>query len=159
MNCINSDPSTDIVFALFLQKVGLLFWKQGFYNNIEQQGRALDIQKRVLGNSNVQTAQTYNDIGMTYNALHRQQEAVEHCKKALEIRRAVLGKVHKYTAELYSTVAMRLKDLGNLDEALEMVLKALETRQKVYEKQHHADICRSLITVGRIYAARDERCV
>ena len=51
---------------------------------------------------------------------------------------------------------MRLKGAGELDEALEMVLKALDTRKKLYGEQNHADICRSLITVGRIYAARDE---
>ena len=151
------DYRSDQDFARFLRKVGLLFWKQGFYENaLEQQSRALDIQKRVLGDMHAQTAQTYNDIGMTYSNLSRPVEATKHCKRALEIRREILGEIHKDTAASYSTVAMRLKGMGELDEALTMVLQALATRQQLYKMEAHADICRSQITVGRILAARNE---
>lgn len=151
------DYKTDEEFARFLRKVGLLFWKQGFYENaLEQQSKALEIQKTVLGDMHVQTAQTYNDIGMTYSNLGRTIEATNYCKQALEIRREILGEVHKDTAASYSTVAMRLKGMGALDEALTMVLKALTTRQELYKMEAHADICRSQITVGRVLAARNE---
>lgn len=156
-NCVDSDPSTDVTFARFLGKVGLLFWKQGFHEHaLEQQSRALEIQKKVLGEVDEHTARTYNNIGMTYNSLHQQREATECCEKALQIRREVLGEVHKDTIESYSTVAMRLKGQGRLDEALEMVLAALDGRRKMYETEHHADVCRSLITVGRVLDAKDE---
>ena len=152
-----TDSSTDVQFARFLRKVGLLFWKQGFYEHaLEQQLRALETQTRVLGGLNTETAQTHNDIGMTYSNLHRQKEAVFHCQKALDIRREILGEVNKDTAASYSTVAMRLKSLGELDAALEMVMKALDVRRKLYNNKDHADICRSLITVGRVLAAKEQ---
>lgn len=143
-------------FARFLRKVGLLFWKQGFYDEaLKQQGRALAIQKRVLGDTHIETARTYNDMGMTFSNLNRNEEALEYCKRALTIRENI-GENDKDTAQSYSTVAMRLKGLGQLDEALKMVMKALEIRQKVYKTDYHADICRSKITIGRVLAAKKD---
>ena len=166
-----SDEKAILSFARFLRKVGLLFYKQGHYiDAYEQQSKALNIQEKLLGENNRQTAQTYNDIGLTYAELSKVEQkndigmtsgelkvkAYDYCNKALQIREKILEntmdkEAEKDVAASLCNVAMRLISLNDtIDGAKDMAERALEIRKK-YEDP--ADMCRSKTTLGRVYAA------
>ncbi|GFH61349.1 hypothetical protein CTEN210_17825 [Chaetoceros tenuissimus] len=169
-----SDSTDDnLSFARFLRKVGLLFYKQGYYIDAwMQQINALNIQKRLLGEDDRQIAHTYNDIGLTYHELSKlkqkndtgmtsdelKENAYESCNKALQIRKKIFKdtmdeEAEKDVAASLCNVAMRLISRNDVDEAKEMAELALEIRK---EYEDPADMCRSEITLGRVYAAGDD---
>lgn len=84
-----------------------------------------EIQERVFGTENSDTAAIYNNIGIVYSDLGEYASALEWYQKALHIKERVLGTNHPNMATLYSNIGNVYRVQGDYDSALECHQKAL----------------------------------
>ena len=57
-----------------------------------------------LGDSHSDTAYSFDNLALAYNALKKYSTAMEHCQKGLNIRLAALGENHADTTRSYNTL-------------------------------------------------------
>ena len=98
--------------------------------------RLISLREKVLGKEHPDTAESYNDIGTTYDYLGDYTKALEYYFKALDIFEKVLEKEHPFTATSYNNIGLTYDNLGNYPKALEYYFKALDIKEKVLEKEH-----------------------
>ncbi len=93
--------------------------------------KALDIRKKVLGEDNLDLAETFNDFAGLYQAQGKYEEAEKFYNKALDIRKKVLGKDDPDLAETFNDFAGLYQAQSKYEEAEKFYNKALDIRKKV----------------------------
>ena len=91
--------------------------------------RAHDINSRVFGDSNLQTAHAANNIGAVYWQLQQNEQALEYYRKSLEVHERVAGPDHPETATSRENVANALARLQRFDESIPLLEKVLAVRR------------------------------
>jgi tetratricopeptide (TPR) repeat protein len=98
-------------YALALNKLGIVCWKQGKYTEAEGLfKRALAIREKALGANHPDVGQTLNNLALVYGAQVKYTEAEGLFKRALAIREKALGASHL-------DVGQTLNNLGNVYRA------------------------------------------
>lgn len=87
--------------------------------------KALKIQNKELGESNPDTANTYNNIGYVYQITCRFDKALAYYGTALKTRENVYGEKHHCVAESYNNIGSVLDSTGEYTKALENYDKAI----------------------------------
>ena len=67
---------------------------QGRYAEATPSAKALEIRRRVLGEDNLDTAATYDNLAINLNSQGRYSEAAPLYARVLEVRRRKLGEDH-----------------------------------------------------------------
>ncbi len=117
--------------------------------------KALEIQKKVLGNNNLYTAMSYHNIGTVYFNQRNLSNALEYNHKALVIRENLLGKEHQDVASSYNNIGVVYLNKGDYSKALEYLIKSLEIREKKLGKDH-PDTANSYFNVGGIFYSKKD---
>ena len=94
---------------------------------------ALGIRKKVLGEDNLDLAETFNDLAGLYRTQGKYKEAEEYYDNALAIRKEVLGEDDSDLAETFNDLAGLYKYQGKYKEAEEYYDNALAIRKKLGE--------------------------
>jgi tetratricopeptide (TPR) repeat protein len=98
--------------------------------------RALDIQRRRLGEEHPDVASTMTHLGVLLDVSGKHGEAQPLYEKALAVRRRALGDDHPETAEGYHCVAENLKVQGQSVKAQRYYEKALAIVRQVHGDNH-----------------------
>jgi tetratricopeptide (TPR) repeat protein len=93
--------------------------------------KALEIQRRLLGEDYPETARSYNNLAVDLEAQGKDGAAQPLKEKALEIRRLLLGEDHPDTAVSYNNAAMNRMYQGRFDAAQPLLERALEIRRRL----------------------------
>ena len=112
--------------------------------------RLISLREKVLGKDHSDTAESYNDIGLTYHNLGDYTKALEYYSKALDIREKVLGKEHPSTATTYASIGFTHHHQGDYPKALEYHFKDLAISEKMLGKEH-PDTATSYNNIGAVY--------
>ena len=119
-------------FAAFLNLLGETHYYNGLYSAAMcYYQKALDIQERVLGFSHLDTAESYNNIGVLYSNLGKFDKSFEYLTKALIVREKLLGPEHIETAMSFNSIGVTYIYTGNYDKALEYLSKAVTIQEKL----------------------------
>ena len=76
------------------------------------------------------TANSYNILGVAYNFLSREEEAIEPLSKALKIREKILGPESEKALSIYVNLGSAYMDLGREIEAMEIYEKMVGILEK-----------------------------
>jgi tetratricopeptide (TPR) repeat protein len=125
---ILGDYSLSLKFALF--------WKE--------------ICEGVYGENHLETARSYNDIGLCYTDMGDNQKALEYYNKSLVICEKLLGKNHPYTARNYSNIGVTYTYIGDYQTALEYLQKSLAIYEKLPD-MNPLDTATSYNNIGGCY--------
>ena len=98
--------------------------------------RLVSLREGTQGKEDSDTAESYNNIGTTYDYLGDYTKALEYHFKSLNIKEKVLGKEHPSTATSYNNIGLTYHSQGDYTKALEYHFKALDIREKVLGKEH-----------------------
>jgi len=96
-------------------------------------GRARECVLEISGGvETADTAELYNEMGLSYQFSGNFDSAVENYQKALEIFRGVYGDTHYNVARSYSNIGYASYSTGDFDRTLESFRKALEILEELY---------------------------
>jgi tetratricopeptide (TPR) repeat protein len=98
--------------------------------------RALDSDRRVLGEDHPLTATSYDDLALNLQAQGKHAAAQPLFEKALAIRRRVLTDEHPDTTSSYNNAGYNLNVQGKFDQAQPLFEKALELRRRLLSDDH-----------------------
>ena len=128
----------------------------GKYKEAEQVYlRLVSLREKVLGKNHSDTAESYNDIGTTYDYLGDYTKALEYHFKALDIQEKVLGKEHPDTATSYNNIGAVYDDQGDYTKALEYYNKAVDIVKKVLGEEH-PNTASSYNNIGAVYKSQGD---
>lgn len=100
--------------------------------------RALQISTIQEGDTSINTAICYTNMGIIYNELGQYDKALEFYQKALPIKIAYWGEQHEEIADMYIHIGIIYKTTGSFTTAMEYGQKALAIIQKAKQpdKKH-----------------------
>lgn len=124
--------------ALLLDRIGnyLRFGPSLYLESSYWLGRALEIEKSLLGEEHPNTLTSMSNLAITLLTAGDLAGARELQESELEIAKRVLGSEHQDTLTSMNNLASTLLDQGNLDEALNLHSEVLETRRRVLGEDH-----------------------
>ncbi len=124
---------------------------------LEYQKKALDIRESVLGEKNIDTISSYNEMGILYEKINK-KKALHYQEKALKMRIEVLGEYCQETAASYDNVGIMYveQDEGDKEKGLEYQEKALDIRLNIFGEKN-VDTAASYNNLGKTYMAREEK--
>jgi tetratricopeptide (TPR) repeat protein len=122
--------------AFIYHATGYGLMQQGYYPEaLKWHLKNMAIEVKVLGEEHPNTATTYNNIALVYDAQGNYPEAMKWHQKALVIREKVQGKEHPDTAATYHNMAGVYQIQGDYPAALAWYHKALAIREKTWGKE------------------------
>ena len=134
-----------------LKDYAQFLYDYGKYKEAEQVYlRLVSLREKVLGKNHSDTAESYNDIGTTYDKLGHYTKALDYHFKALDIYEKVLGLEHPDTATSYNNIGLVYNSQGDYPKALEYYFKALDIVKKVLGEEH-PNTASSYNNIGGVY--------
>lgn len=112
--------------------------------------KALKIREKTLGPDHLDTANSYNNIGIVNAHLNRNSDSLIYFKKALKIYEKKLGTTHPVVASIYNSIGMVYNNLKEFEKALKSHDKAF----KVYCESlgyEHPYIAIIYDNIGNVY--------
>ena len=101
-------------------------------------------------NNLLDTAKSYDSIGLVYHNQMDYKTALRWYEKALAVREKVLGEEHSDTAKSYDNIGLIHHNQRDYDGALEWYGKALAIREKALGKEH-PDTVKTYDSIGLIH--------
>jgi tetratricopeptide (TPR) repeat protein len=98
--------------------------------------KLLDIQQRIMGEEDLKTVRTMNDLSSILSDQGRLDEGEQTMLKVLDIRRRLLGDEDFRTLVAMNNVAWILRHQGRLNEAEALILRALGVSVKLLGLKH-----------------------
>ena len=140
--------------------IDLLFKYSGFLSKYAHYDKAIEVYNRLInlcelfyGKDNLNTATSYNGIGLVYDDLDDYDKALEYYKQALNIREKILGKEHPDTAMSYNNIGNAYYGSRKYNKAIDYHRQALDIRERVLGKEH-PDTAMSYDNIGNVYYDR-----
>ena len=112
--------------------------------------RCVELCEELYGDNHGKTADSYDNIGITYHYNGDYDAALENYNKALDIRKQVLGENHPNTATSYNNIGGVYYSLGDYDKALEYYKKDLDICLQVLG-ENHPNTAGSYNNIGLVY--------
>jgi len=123
------------------------------YPSAESQYRkVVEIERRVLGESDAETLVTMNDLAATLARERKFAEAEDLYRKVVEIKRSTMGDAHPSTLSSMNGLAVLYRNEGNYAEAETWFRQALDGRRRS-EGPTHRDTLSSMGGLGLLYMA------
>jgi tetratricopeptide (TPR) repeat protein len=98
--------------------------------------KATHLYENLLGEEHPKTLAAKRSLSVTYSALGRTKEYLEHMRPLLDTHQSVLGAEHPDSLSAQSNYAGALCDVGRYEEAVPHLKEVLEKRQTVLGPQH-----------------------
>ncbi|XP_078384766.1 uncharacterized protein LOC144667229 isoform X2 [Oculina patagonica] len=98
--------------------------------------RALEIRRKLFGESHPQTAASYHSTGITLYKMNDFPSALQSLQRALEIRRKQFGEYHPETAESYLKLGVTQCKMNDFVTAIETLQRALHISLKPIRENH-----------------------
>jgi tetratricopeptide (TPR) repeat protein len=129
---------SEVAHALSAKK-GTLTYSQGAARRAEAGNlyrRALAMRRELLGNENLETAQSVAQLGAWYAMQGANGAAEARRREALEIQRKLLGESHPQVALSLGAVGATLSDRGKYAEAEPFIRQSLDVRRRLLGPKH-----------------------
>jgi tetratricopeptide (TPR) repeat protein len=134
-----------------LNNLAELYREQGRYAEAEPlYHQALELRKRLLGESHPDFANSLNNLANLYNYQGRYSEAEPLYLQALELRKRLLGESHPDVASSLNNLAILHNYQGRYTEAEPLYLQALELRKRLLGESHPG-VAQSLYNLAGLY--------
>lgn len=128
----NAELEND-VYANTLNQIG--FFVENNYSKYDLAWfcyeRALKIRQEVLGEHNVDTAISYNNLGTLYLELGKYEESIKMYQYALSIRKDLFGEISPDVATTYNNIGT-VYERVDCAQAILCFEKALDIRRQIY---------------------------
>lgn len=98
--------------------------------------KLLDIQQRILGEEDLETVETMENLSLILYHQARLDEAEQTMLKVLDIRRQLLGAEDLITAKIMNNLSMVLLQQGRLNETEALLAQAVELSLKLLDQKH-----------------------
>ncbi|MGO9087224.1 MAG: tetratricopeptide repeat protein [Candidatus Sulfotelmatobacter sp.] len=132
--------------------IGWTYGQLGLYPEARKQlERALELQRKVLGEENPMTLSTKNELGWTAMAQGKYPEAEALLTQTLAARRRVLGPEHSDTLGSLHNLGVLYRDEGKYPQAEALDSQTLEIRRRVLGPEH-PDTLLSMGNLAEIYS-------
>jgi serine/threonine protein kinase/Tfp pilus assembly protein PilF len=126
-----------LVEASIRQTIGKTYRDLGLYPESDQQiERALDLERRALGEKHPDTLATMNGLAELYQDQGDYAHAEPLFVRALQLRRQVLGEEHPDTLVTMSDLATVYMNEGKYQQAESAFVKVLYARQRMVGGEH-----------------------
>jgi serine/threonine protein kinase/Tfp pilus assembly protein PilF len=126
-----------LVEASIRQTIGKTYRDLGLYQEADQQiERALDLQRRALGEKHPDTLATMNGLGELYQDQGDYAHAEPLFIRALGLRRQVLGEEHPDTLATMNDLATVYMNEGKYQQAEPAFVKVWYARQRTVGEEH-----------------------
>lgn len=129
----NTAELTDDIYANTLNQIG--FFVENNYSKFDLAlfcyEKALRIRLEVLGEHNVDSAISYNNMGTVYLELGKYDKAINMYLSALRIRKELFGEFSSEVATTYNNIGTVYENI-DCSKALPYLKKALHIRKKLY---------------------------
>jgi tetratricopeptide (TPR) repeat protein len=89
------------------------YYKEDYDLALEYYQKALEIRKKVLGESHPDLSTSYNNIGAIYDAKEDYRKSLKYYQKALEICKQTIGEEHSETKKVEKNIEVTLQKLNN----------------------------------------------
>jgi serine/threonine protein kinase/Tfp pilus assembly protein PilF len=142
--------------AIFLNSLAIAYFELNDHERAEAiYRRALETQRRRLGNMHEDVAETLDNLGMLLTQGEKYDEAEPLLREALLIQREVLDAQHPHLATTLSNLADVLVGRGDSAEAEKLLREVLQIRVAVLGDSHpHVAI--ALVRLARVLSDRNE---
>jgi CHAT domain-containing protein len=107
-----------------------------YINSLAYHQQALAIREKILGKQHPDVARSYNNIGITHQALKAYGKAISCHQQALTIRKQIYGAMHSDVASSYINLASAYMKLGLFSQAMEFNQQGLIILKQVYGEHH-----------------------
>jgi len=136
----------------YLKRAGFFLYsiKCQYAQALEYYQKALEIDRKSLGEEHVYVAMSYNYMGMVYTQFCQYDTALEYFQKALDIRLKVLGEEHMDVAILYNNIGVVYEHLTQYDKALAYFQRTLAIRLKLLGEEHEK-VADAYSNIGVVY--------
>jgi tetratricopeptide (TPR) repeat protein len=140
-----------LIEASIRRTIGKTYKDLGLYPEARlQMERALELQRRVLGEGHPDSLNTINSLAEMFEDQGKYQQAEPLFIRALEVRRRVLGQEHPETLATMNGLAALYLNLGKYSQAEPLYTTVLNIRKRVLGEQH-PDTLTSMDNLGRLY--------
>lgn len=112
--------------------------------------KSLRIRQEVLGEHNVDTAISYNNLGTVNLELGKYDEAINMYLSALRIRKELFGELSSEVATTYNNIGTVYENI-DCSEAIPYLKKALNIRKKLYG-EYNLDVASSYNNIASAYS-------
>ncbi|CAJ1968179.1 unnamed protein product [Cylindrotheca closterium] len=126
----------DIAVAKTLMYIGSILREEGDFNEaFEKLNRSLAIRVKKLGR-HCDTADSYEEIGITFQRQGEHEQAKEMFREALDIKREILPNDHIEVTGLYEREALSLSNQGKFSEAIKVYKVQLAAILQIHGEFH-----------------------
>jgi tetratricopeptide (TPR) repeat protein len=108
----------------------LYYKNRNFIEAISYYTRLLDLREKKFGNDHIETADTYNNLGINYSYINEDNLAGELLGKALEIREKAFGERHVEIASSYYALSLYYLKL-DLTKAIKYGIESVSIREEL----------------------------
>ncbi len=137
-----------------LNNLALLYYSQGRYTEAEPLFiQALDLRKRLLGESHPDVATSLNNLALLYYSQGRYTEAEPLFIQALDLSKRLLGESHPDVANSLNNLASLYESQGRYTEAEPLYIQALDLRKHLLGESH-PDVATSLNNLASLYQSQ-----
>lgn len=98
--------------------------------------KALNIQRRILGDKNIDVATSYSNIGCLYASMGKLRKALHYQATAIEIAEETLTDGHPSLVQFYYNIGSTFLDLGKRKTAFDYYQRAFEIVESNYGSSH-----------------------
>lgn len=123
--------------------------------SMKLKSRAVDIDRQLYGEDNLQLAVGYDNLGFLHLKLGNFAEAESMYRKSLTIKESVSGKAHRDVAQTANALGLLSEELGNLDAARRWYERSLDIRTRAFGP-NHPSVARSQIDMGMLLLKRND---
>lgn len=130
----NKYNQTDLWRSLIAcsNKIGWnLIWQEKHKESHDLLEKNLTLTIDKLGDNDIETAQTYNNLATANWRLADYESALNQYEKSLEILKSLFGDENIKVANSYNNIGNVYADMGNYEKSLELQLKALNVLIKL----------------------------
>ena len=139
------------VEASIRNTIGTTYVDLGLYPSAARQlERALELRRRVLGESAQETLTTSTTLGDVYRLLGRYTEAEPLLTRTVDVRSRLLGPEDPLTLDAVDNLAIVYKYEGKYQEAERLYQKELAARRRV-QGDAHVDTLTAINNLGQLY--------
>jgi len=129
-------PNDDLMLAAS-HNYGRFLFKQGQLDTaLFYLTKAVDGQRKTLGETHPQTLYSLHDVALVRTAQQRNDEAAKIFEEVWEATKAILGPTHPHTLGTLSNLASTLATCGNGAEAERLHSEALQARKDTLGENH-----------------------
>ena len=144
----NRQPEVE---AVIRHTIGQTYIELGLYPEAQAQfGRALELDRQILGEKNPKTLKIMSRLGHTAYLLGKYPRAESLLSQAAEVQRRVLGPDHPDTLRSVSSLAVVYFFQGKYAQAEKLDLQTWEARRRVLGPEH-PDTLTSATNLANVY--------